>query len=149
MGRLEEKVAIITGTASGMGRVAAILFAKEGAKVVGADCNVEGGEETLRIVKKSGGDSIFVKADISKTEDAKNMVKVGIDTYKKLDIIYNNAGIAQEIEAVPVADVEPCHRIARDPGQRHVDRSVHEPRGQKRSAGFPQTPRGLRAQRDR
>lgn len=93
MGRLSGKVAIITGAATGMGRAAALLFTKEGARVVVADYDAQGGEETVRMVKKAGGEAISVKVDVSKAEDAKKMVKITVDTYKKLDVLYNNAGV--------------------------------------------------------
>jgi NAD(P)-dependent dehydrogenase (short-subunit alcohol dehydrogenase family) len=94
MGRLDDKVAIITGSATGIGRAGAILFAKEGARVVVADWSAEGGEETADLIKKTGGESVFVRTDVSKTEDVRKMVKVAVNTYNKLDILYNNAGIA-------------------------------------------------------
>jgi len=94
MGRLDSKVAIITGAGSGMGRAAAILFAKEGAKVVIVDWATEGGEETLKMVKEAGGEALFVRADVSKTEDVKKMIQTAVDTYGKLDVLYNNAAIA-------------------------------------------------------
>ncbi|MBA7709023.1 2,5-dichloro-2,5-cyclohexadiene-1,4-diol dehydrogenase LinX [subsurface metagenome] len=93
MGRIDDKVAVITGAGSGMGRAAAILFAKEGAKVVVGDWVTEGGEETVRMIKEAGGEAIFIKVDVSRTEDVKKMIKAAIDTYGKLDILYNNAGI--------------------------------------------------------
>jgi len=102
MGRLDGKVAIITGAgsgterAAGMGKVTAVLFAKEGAKVVVTDIAVRGGEETVRVIKEAGGEAIFVKADVSKTEDVKNMIKTAIDTYGKLDVLVNCAGIVAE-----------------------------------------------------
>ena len=94
MGRLEGKVALITGAGSGFGRATAILFVKEGAKVVVADYVAEGGEETVRMIKEAGGEAIFVNADVSKTEDVKRMIKTTVDNYGKLDILYNNAGVA-------------------------------------------------------
>ncbi len=96
MGKLDGEVAVITGSGSGIGRVTAALFAKEGAKVVVADYVAEGGEETVRIIKEAGGEAIFVKADVSKAEDVKNMIKTTVDTYGKLDILFNNAGGGQE-----------------------------------------------------
>ena len=96
MGRLDDKVAIITGAGMGMGRAAAILFAKEGAKVVVDDIVVATGEETVRMIKEAGGEAIFIKADVSKAEDVQNMVKTAVSTYGKLDVLYNNAGIAGE-----------------------------------------------------
>jgi NAD(P)-dependent dehydrogenase (short-subunit alcohol dehydrogenase family) len=93
MGRLAGKVAIITGAGAGIGRAAAILFAKEGAKVVVVDWIAHDGEETVSMVKEFGGGAIFVKANVAEAEDVKGMVKIAIDTYGKLDILYNNAGI--------------------------------------------------------
>jgi len=94
VGRLDGKVTIITGVASGVGRVAALLFAKEGSKVVAADISVKDGERTVAMIKEAGGDARFVRADVSKAEDVQNIVRVAIDTYGKLDILYNNAGIS-------------------------------------------------------
>ena len=101
MGRLDDKVAIITGASSGMGRATAVLFVKEGAKVVVADIVVEAGEETVGIVKQAGGEAIFVMTDVSKAEDVKKMIKVALDTYGRLDILINCAGIAgKEVSTV-------------------------------------------------
>jgi len=97
MGRLKGKVALITGAGSGMGQVAAILFAKEGAKVVVVDWVAEGGEETVRMIKEAGGEATFVKADVSRAEDAKRMIRATVDSYGKLDILYNNAGIQGDV----------------------------------------------------
>jgi len=94
MGRLEGKVAIITGAASGMGREIAILFAKEGAKVMVADIAVDDGEETVRMAKESGGEATFVKTDISSATDVEKMVKATVDTYGKLNVLINCAAIA-------------------------------------------------------
>jgi NAD(P)-dependent dehydrogenase (short-subunit alcohol dehydrogenase family) len=96
MGRLDSKVTIITGAGSGIGRAGAILFAEEGAKVVVADVVIQNGEETVRIVKEAGGEAIFVKADVSKTEDIKKIIETAVSMYGKLDVIWNNAGIAIE-----------------------------------------------------
>ncbi len=93
MGRLDNKVAIITGAGMGMGQAGATLFAKEGAKVVVVDWNAEAGEKTVRTIKDGGGEAIFIKADVSKAKDVENAVKKTIATYGKLDIIYNNAAI--------------------------------------------------------
>ena len=95
MGRLDGRVAIITGSGSGIGCATAILFAEEGAKVVIVDWAVEGGEETLKMIKEAGGEAIFVKADVSKAEDVKNMVKATVHTYGKLDILVNDAAITE------------------------------------------------------
>lgn len=94
MGRLDNKVAMITGSGSGMGREEAILFAREGAKIVVVDAIPERGEETVKMVKDGGGKAIFVKADVSKASDVQNMVKKAVDTYGRLDILINGAAIA-------------------------------------------------------
>ncbi len=94
MGRLDGKVAIITGAGAGMRREEAILFAREGAKIVVVDTIAKRGEETVKIVTGAGGKAIFVKADVSKTQDVKNMVKQAVDTFGRLDILVNGAAIA-------------------------------------------------------
>ena len=98
--RIDGKVAIVTGGASGIGRTTAILFAKEGAKVVVADCVAQGGEETAKMIREAGGEAIFVKTDVTKSADVARTVKTTVDTYGKLDILYNCAGIQEE--AVPL-----------------------------------------------
>ena len=102
MGKLDDKVAIITGAASGFGRATAILFGKEGARVVVADLVPEGGEETVKKIKDNGGEAIFVDADVSRIEDVKKMVKVAVDNYGRLDILFNNAGVCGK--AVPLTE---------------------------------------------
>jgi len=91
--RLKGKVTIITGAASGIGRETAVLFAKEGAKVVAADVNDEVGRQTVDIIKRNGGEATFVHTDVSKSLDVQRMVKAAIDNYGRLDILFNNAGI--------------------------------------------------------
>jgi len=88
------KVALVTGAASGIGRASALAFAREGAKVVVADVDVEGGEETVRLVRSAGGDALFVRADVSKADDAEAMVAGAVARYGRLDCAHNNAGIA-------------------------------------------------------
>jgi dihydroanticapsin dehydrogenase len=90
---LEGKVAIITGAASGIGRATAILFAKEGAKVIVADINDNGGAETVKLIKKDGKQAVFIHTDVSKEKDVKNMVKIVKESYGKIDILVNNAGV--------------------------------------------------------
>jgi NAD(P)-dependent dehydrogenase (short-subunit alcohol dehydrogenase family) len=92
MGKLDGKVALITGAASGIGRATALLFAKEGAKVAVADWAPEGGRETVKMIKEAGGEAIFVEADVSQAADAERMVKTTMDRYGRIDILFNNAG---------------------------------------------------------
>jgi len=91
--RLTDKVALITGSASGIGRETALLFAKEGAKVVGCDVDDSQGEETAQLISDSGGEAIYVHADVSKAADCANMIAFAEKTYGKLNILFNNAGI--------------------------------------------------------
>lgn len=93
MGKIDGKVAIITGAAAGIGKATAVLFAQEGAKVVVADFMDELGEETVKMINDSGGQAVFVHTDVSKAEDVHCMVKTAVDTYGRLDIVFNNAGI--------------------------------------------------------
>ena len=94
--RLEDKVSIITGGGSGMGRTAALMFAAEGAKVVVADYAEAAGAETVRLVREAGGEATFVRTDISSEPDAKAMVDHAVATYGRVDTLYNNAGIMPE-----------------------------------------------------
>lgn len=94
MKQLEGKVAIITGSSSGLGREIAVRFAQEGASVVvNADRNVSGGQETVRIIKEAGGQAIFVQASVASSADCARMVKAAVDTFGKLDVLVNNAGV--------------------------------------------------------
>ena len=93
MRRIEGKVAIITGAGSGIGRATAMLFAEEGAKVVAADRDVDGGNEIVAIIKREGGVCTFVKTDVTCVADVKGMVNKAVDTYGRLDILFNSAGI--------------------------------------------------------
>lgn len=92
-GRLQDRVALITGAASGIGRATALAFAKEGAKVVVDDINAEGGEETVRMIKEAGGEAIFVKADVRVAAEVEMMVNKTVEAYGRLDCAHNNAGI--------------------------------------------------------
>jgi len=102
MGKLEGKVAIVTGAASGIGRASALLFAEEGARVVVADWDAAKGEEVAREVKGKGGEAKFVKVDVSRAEDVQVMVNAAVESYGRLDVLFNNAGV--EGEQAPTAD---------------------------------------------
>ncbi|MGI9059652.1 MAG: SDR family NAD(P)-dependent oxidoreductase [Ktedonobacteraceae bacterium] len=91
--RLADKVAIITGSAGGMGKVAAELFAKEGASVLVTDVEVREGEETAQAIRDAGGRAVFVKANVAQEDEVKHMVNVAIEEFGRVDILYNNAGI--------------------------------------------------------
>lgn len=95
MGSFEGKVALVTGGTSGIGRAAAVSFAREGARVVVTGRREEEGNKTVQLVKEAGGEGIFIKADVSKESDAKAMVERTIEVYGRLDYALNNAGIEQ------------------------------------------------------
>ncbi len=96
--RLADKVALITGAGSGMGRVAAEMFAAEGAKVVAAEFDEGHGRETVEAIEAAGGDAVFVQADVSVEADAAAMVAAAMDRYGRVDVLYNNAGIMPEAD---------------------------------------------------
>lgn len=91
--KLKNKVAIVTGAASGMGKAIAIRFAKEGAKVVLSDINEKVLDEAVKLIASDGGTAIGVHADVGKIEDIEHLVDITVDTYKTVDILVNNAGI--------------------------------------------------------
>jgi NAD(P)-dependent dehydrogenase (short-subunit alcohol dehydrogenase family) len=93
MGRLDGKVAIITGSGRGQGQAAARLFAREGARVVVSDVNVEGGEATARQIRDTGGEAMFQAADVSKAADVEALVEASVSAYGALHVLYNNAAI--------------------------------------------------------
>ena len=90
---LKNKVALVTGGGSGIGRAAALAFANNGAKVVVADIDTEGGKKTMDAIADAGGHAIFVKADVSRATDVKAMTSKTIEAYGRLDCAFNNAGI--------------------------------------------------------
>ena len=91
--RLKNKVALITGAGSGIGRESAILFAREGASILVADLAEEGGRESVTQIEAAGGRARFVRADVSRAQDARAMVAAAEESFGRLDILFNNAGI--------------------------------------------------------
>jgi len=105
-GQFKDKVALVTGAASGIGRATALLFAREGAKVVIADIAVEGGQGTARMIKDSGGEAIFVKTDVSKSKEVEALISKTIEVYGRLDCAHNNAAsIDSTKDLTPTADL--------------------------------------------
>ena len=99
---LKDKVLLVTGAASGIGRAIALVAAREGARVVVADTQVAGGEETAALVRAQGGEALFVPSDAGKAADAKALVARTLEHFGQLDAACNNAGIAGE--SAPLAD---------------------------------------------
>lgn len=93
MKTIDQKVAIVTGGGSGIGKAISLLYASEGAKIVISDIDENGSQETIAEIKAKGGEAIFVKADTSKSEDHKNVVEQALEKFGQLDIAVNNAGI--------------------------------------------------------
>jgi len=107
--RVKGKVAIVTGAGAvgpgiGNGKAAAILYAREGAKVLAVDYNLEAAEETKRLIDEEGGDCIVFKADVSKSSACKSVVEKCIETFSRIDILHNNVGIAQIIGVVEASE---------------------------------------------
>jgi len=87
------RVAVITGGASGIGRETCMKFAGKGDRVVVADYNEAGGQETVELIKNAGGDAMFVKVDVSKQEEVEALVEAAVQAYGRIDVMFNNAGI--------------------------------------------------------
>ncbi|WP_333064426.1 MULTISPECIES: SDR family NAD(P)-dependent oxidoreductase [unclassified Microcoleus] len=93
---LQDKVALVTGGTSGIGRATAIAYAKQQAKVVVVGRRIDEGEETVRLIQDAGGEAIFVQADVTKEADVKAIVDKTVDVFGRLDIAFNNAGMGGE-----------------------------------------------------
>lgn len=99
---LKDKVTIVTGAASGIGRAIALAYAKAGARVVVSDVNPQAGEETVALVKQAGSEGLFVAADVANPDDCRKLVERTVQAYGRLDAACNNAGIAGDL--APTAD---------------------------------------------
>jgi NAD(P)-dependent dehydrogenase (short-subunit alcohol dehydrogenase family) len=97
---LEGRVALVTGGGSGIGRASAMAFARAGARVVVSDINLEGGEETVRLIEELGGGSMFVPADVSDGEQVARLVAATLDHYGRVDYAHNNGGIEGPLASV-------------------------------------------------
>jgi NAD(P)-dependent dehydrogenase (short-subunit alcohol dehydrogenase family) len=102
--KLENKVAIVTGAGSGMGKAIAIAYAMEGAKVVVSDINKESADFTVEEIKASGGEAVTVLANVADEKDIQNLIDTTIEAYGTVDILVNNAGIMDNF--IPAGDIE-------------------------------------------
>ena len=110
-GRLDGKVALVTGAGSGIGRASALTCAREGAKVMVADIVVEGGEETVQLVQNAGGEASFIKVDVSKAADVEAMINKVVETYGRIDCAHNNAGIEGQLASTDEYSEEMFSRV--------------------------------------
>ncbi len=102
-GTLDEKVALVTGGASGIGRATALTFAREGEKLVIADMNVDGGNQTAHMITENGGEATFIQVDVTQATEVEAMISKAVDIYGRLDCAHNNAGIGSGMRA-PTAE---------------------------------------------
>ncbi len=106
MGKLDGKVAIITGAGSGIGRASALLFAEEGAKVVVADLNEDAGTKSVELIQAAGGDALFISTDVRREAQVESMVNQAVAAFGAVDILYNNAAIEIRGSATQLSEAE-------------------------------------------
>lgn len=107
--RIEGRVVLVTGGASGIGRVTAQAFARNGAKVVvTTDANVQGAEETVRLIRDAGGEATFIKCDVSREKDVETLIAKSVETYGSLDYAFNNAGVGPDGKRIGVFPIAEC-----------------------------------------
>ncbi len=109
--QFENKVVLITGGTSGIGRATAVAFAREGAKVVISGRRKAEGAETVALVEKAGGKGIFLQSDVSDEEQVKKLVATVVDHFGRLDIAFNNAGVEGELAPLTEAKVETYNKV--------------------------------------
>jgi NAD(P)-dependent dehydrogenase (short-subunit alcohol dehydrogenase family) len=103
---INNKVAVITGGGSGIGRAAAQRLAKEGAAIVIADLDEKGGAESVKLIETGGGRAMFIRADVTKESDARAMLETAVAKFGRVDILHNNAGIAVGPPGFPAAGLD-------------------------------------------
>ena len=106
MGVLNNKCALITGGASGIGRATAALFAREGAAVVIADINAELGKQVEREIQQAGGRAVFIACDVTHAADCQHAVQTAVEKFGRLDILFNNAGIVRRADVIGTTEDE-------------------------------------------
>ncbi len=105
----DGKVALVTGGASGIGKVTAMVFARKGAKVVvSTDSDISGGENTVSLIKKAVGEAIFIRCDVTRADEVEELVGKTVKTYGSLDFAFNNAGIGPDGKRLPVVEIADC-----------------------------------------
>lgn len=110
--RLKDKVAIITGAGRGIGRATALAFAAEGARVVVAEMEEASGRETAAAIEQKGGQALFVRTDVTRTEDVEAMVRAAVERFGRLDVLVNNAGVLADSTLLKMTD-EAWERVLR------------------------------------
>jgi NAD(P)-dependent dehydrogenase (short-subunit alcohol dehydrogenase family) len=131
-GRLYGKIAVITGAASGIGRATAVLFAREGAKLVLADVQEQGLQETLAGVQAAGGEAVIKPVDVSVEQEVKGLIDLGLAAYGRIDILINNAGITGKMAVLEEQDGEDWKKVLEVNllgamyGVKHVSRHMQE-----------------------
>lgn len=111
MASMTDKVALVTGAAAGIGRAVALTLAREGARVMVSDLDEEGGQESVRLIEKAGGEAAFVRTDVSKPEDCEAMVRATVESLGGLHCAVNNAGIGGEQQPTADYPVEEWQRV--------------------------------------
>lgn len=111
MSMFDGKVVIVTGGGSGIGQAACHLYAREGARVVVSDIDEKGGNETVRAIQEKNGEAIFVRTDVSNSDDCQAMVAAAVEKYGRLDIAFNNAGIGGEANRTADYSVEGWQKV--------------------------------------